>query len=697
MSLERVREYRDTLTELLRESDRKDRRDFLASQRGDIQYKEARLAYRDYQAREGILFVYRKNRLDEVKKNKVIEVKKTKPLSEKEKVVLWSESKFAEYKSLRSGKTYKFFRDIAAYLAEKNEYLGEIVDVWDNYKPDVGDENKWGEFSNNLCDIGHKYVKGKWNEIGNDSLGNMIRVLPEDSNSNGGLKKKLITSLLSGFFDGPDEKKDIVTAYLRYTGVALDLLYESAFVNAVKIGTFRNNEILSTKSNFYRQLVVILDTCINNDNLLQRAWVADRIMENLRVLVVEQFKAYPKEIEDSLQNTDDKDLKKFVLSEARKAIKTERDREKIIALQKARYSSFEELKTDEQIKKFYKRWPYYLISGYEGKIATKYEHELDGLMDAIYYKKYRYDPEYEKDRRGRSAMLSFPIKNERMVDVFIPENDRGIKYIILKDLLAENSLNELGGMSTDSYLVTGLKQIDNKKIYYHMRDKCDYERKNNSEIRVIENIGLPEIKDENLISQNKQNASDILANQSKFLPSRRLRVPITNSMMKAMGYDYLEVFAKKNTGDYKMSFGFSGVSYSFLVKGQTLEIDTGARAYDNLDFLETLRYVALSYLRPLLVSSDIEAKSDEGLRGSSGVVKRIAHFRELPAEHRPSKDQISLYRQTTGKTDFDDQVARLKNSKQTDNNFTFVRAVDIDEGENLPPIECSVPQDNILR
>lgn len=644
--------------------------------------------------------------------NPLVEIKTPEQeLSDQAKTILWANQIFEQYNSLskQTGKEKKKAKNLVSDTAKELLQDPEKVDiagsVWKSHEP-VSQEGsvKHQSFYELVREESSKQAKDHWKAI---SSGKLAQIVKTYSHSN--LVSDMAEHILTSYFKGPDSRNEWISAYYTFAFAVLDLIEDQkAFNEAMKIGLF-DTSILPVDSDLFRKANILISLPYDvDDRTLQKFFVAQNVIIRSSNLASENL-AESRQRASRFMETDSR-FKRLLDSVQQRAVK----KLGFPRVQEINQSMIEMgLDVDvrdsglsaEEVLKASTKWPSNLFYDQLEPLNQKFRMVGGPKEDYEIIKQRVRELAAERDL-GEVYFLDIQKPDGFILNVAIPQALIAKRKEIIKLVLNHKfSEEEISGFDKPSHLfisyfnhaILGLQneslvpvdRFDSQSIVLSQRKPNSIES-NKHPLQALELIGFitPKMDGMDIREINQQLADEIKKAQLRFLNKRGVRVPIAGKL-KELGYAHVDFHKDENSDKILVRIFVGDIPY--VVKlDKYLNLDFEGKRLDNAGLAESLRYVFLSLLRPILCEERIKDPHlpEVGLEEKE-VVSRMGHLRWLPEGQRFSKTAVDNFFKFEEKDLFVANFQRLE-KYGTRRETTYVKPI-IEKEENLPPITIHLP------
>ncbi len=597
-------------------------------------------------------------------------------LSAQEQTMLWAYKTLDEYNNLPKGNNrertrVKFFlKEASNFLIQNPQKIETAASIWKSRS----DKDRSGLYEAIKIACGQQ-ASEKWNEITSAQLTEIIKV-----HARSHLITDFTSSLLRGYFRGPEGLKDRVESLYKFVYGLIDVAPdEKALREGLKIARFES-DILPKDSSFKID-IDIAETNLVADEILIKAISINNTVMGLSQLI------YPAENIRDFMKFDSARVETRMAGYAKKAIRRE-SKESLLRksnLLQQLYTKGSGSMSEKDTEEFSKTWIGH-ITLVNDPLRKKFNREVAYLVSD----KERRKGVYEEAKKRREDRIPFSLKTPDgyVLNLYLPDSipiDQWRDFI--KAALEKANLSESDKLFMEddrhfSEFNTGF--VHNGAEVWAFVRKSGITELNTHQLSGLGEIGIPFTHNRN----NQELADEILSSQIRFLNKRGVRVPL-GGQLKEMSYAHIDFHKDADSNGILARVFVADRPYTVKLD-RYLNLDLEGKKLDNAALAESLRYVFLSLLRPILCEERIKDPhlpqvSDE----EREIISRMGHLRWLPQGQRFSKAAVENYLRLEQKDLFVTNLQRMEehpNKGET----TYVKPV-IEKEENLPPITIHLP------
>lgn len=645
--------------------------------------------------------------------NPLVEIKiPEQELSPQAKTILWANQVLEEYNGLtkQAGKEKKKAKSLvfeaARQLLEHPENIDLAGSVWKSHEP-VSQEGsvKQQSFYELVKEKSSHQAKDHWKEITSEKLTELVKTYAYSR-----LVQDMAEEILTSYFKGPDSRNEWISAYYTFAFAVLDLIEDQkAFNEAIKIALF-DTSILPMDSDLFRKAHVSASLpCDIDDRNLQKVLVANNVIIRLSFLASEDLVELRQRSSKFLKT--DSRAKKLSNTALQRAIKklgfprVQAINQAMIEMNADVPGVREHGQTTEGILIAATKWPSNLVYDQLERLNQKFRMVGGPKEDYEYIKRVAREIAGERDL-GEVYFLDIQTPDGFVLSVAIPQALIAKRKEIVKLVLNHKfSEEEISGFDKQSHLfishfnhtilslqnesLTPVDRFDSQSIVLTQR-KPNFIESNKHPLQALELVGfiIPKMEGMGVRGINQQLADEIKKTELRFLNKRGVRVPI-DGKLKELGYTHVDFHKDANSDKVLVRIFVGDIPYTVKLD-KYLNLDFEGKKLDNAELAESLRYIFLSLLRPILCEERIKGPHlpEMGLEEKE-VVSRMGHLRWLPEGQRFSKTAVENFFKFESKDLFVTNMQRLE-EHQTNRETTYVRPV-IEKEENLPPITIHLP------
>lgn len=695
MEREQAIEYRQTLSDILKmEPDKRNRRVFLAAERITEEYKLTRriihppIISEELNGETSQIGVLVDNPLSSLSSSE-------RELTPQEQTIIWANQVLEEYTNLsqQTSEGRKKARDLviktAGRLLQNSQEIDVAGSVWKSRSIPEGEEPVKESFYSLVQKRCAKEAHDHWENIQPGQLADWVRIYAQNR-----MITDFISSMLSAYFRGPQNRRERVEALYRFTYGSLDLVDNpSVLEEAVKIGQFQT-EILPLGSDLQMDFLVAVQTTIDNDALLQKALNIDEIMFNLYRLTTlngaqirESIKKHfydTNRLQDGIAREMDRMVKRLGYAEALR---------RSTALTRLNNTTFVTHPTSLSELP----WPFTLKNDFKEPLRKKYAQVARAFIAASQSREQIEGWLISRGIIENPVSLSLPRPDGYVFDIIVPGSlfeDREKKTAILdkalSDTALQRSLEDLPQDPLGTSVAVNYFRFEGLPIVYFLRIASGFEQ-NRHPLQALEAIGYPspDISLQEMIGVNQKLRTEILRRQIRFFNKRGVRIPLQVKDLRRLGYRQID-FHKDPFDAEQTIVRFHVLNTPYTVKlDRYLNLDFEGKRFDNPHLRESLHYILLSILTPLLCEERI--KSPDGIDVEEReIVSRMGHLRLLPEGLHYTSEAVKNCLLYEGK-----DLVVIDTTRQQDlgtsRHTTYVKPI-IEKEENLPPITIHLPK-----
>lgn len=685
-----AKEYRKVLSEVVKsEPDKAKRRQFLGEEKQSGEYKQARdIVINSRRAASSALgeeFEPIKNGDGE---NPLAEIQPSEEtLSEDEKDLLWANRILTEYNdSVKSGNKHKA-KEIVSFaarrLVKKTETIGRLAAVWKVDEESSEEDSAY----NQILRRTYKEIKDNWDDLTHEQIAGLIKCYAHEE-----IGKDFVEQLLKAYFNGPSSRRQKVDAHYNFAFAALDLVNDQKAIDeVVRIGFF-DTQIIPRGSEFHRDFILGRGT-INDDQILSKAIIADNAIFNLSFLSTVDI-SDAQAANRSYVNTDPKiraGLEKIILK-ASKMLGPKAARDRTLALMAYNEQDKLVLGDDEETAHvFVSTWPYSLLSKEKDPLCKRESLVISPLIVSKRLKKEFFDRKLA-EKLGEFVQLSIPTPDGFMLDVAFPRSQIASKEDLVRHLLKNEQLAEDEKETVENMFREPVEKISLRVASFRgspyiawYRPLADLE--NLHPINALSEVGIPfSREDEDFANLGNALASEIIRTQIRFLNKRGVRVPLEFSEFKELGYK--EIVFRAKGKNVHVEIGVLGNRFNIDLD-ENLNLEPGNRTISSGVLKDSLRYLILRTLRPVLCLEDFQDKVKGASLETEEVLSRMGHLRLLPEGFKFTDTAVTNFFLEQSK-DLRVVNAERKIKLRTNRFTTYVKEVKEKE-DNLPPVVINLP------
>lgn len=662
MNRPEISQYHIDLASLIKtEPDRLKRRDYLMWERTTPEYQAAK--------EEAIKETHRE-------------------LTPQEQTILWAQNTLEEYNNLPKGnyaerKKVNFFLETTIdHLLQNPQEIDSSVSIW---KARTGQEQDG--FYEKIKQSAAKQIKDQAKKnpesIQPQTISELVKIY-----ANNTLIKDFGEALLSSYFRGPEKRGQRVSAYYEFVFSIVDLLEDrKALEQGLRIA-LNETDILPISSPFFIDMALLgsgLTRSLKEEGDLKRLLIANRVISDVVVLTQLDREGVLQAHQKFLNKTENQIKKDVELKKMKAALGDSEARKRGNAM--AAYLDMNQGVTGQTIERLKNYWPYSLVLDENDPLLRKFTELANPKIQAEWAKQ-NFAKEMREGGVRDIVFLSVPLPGGHIIDMCVPQ-------ILMENRneLMKYGINFNFPDGTDQYLehsssffstrmVDTLSQFAGYPIRLSKRKISEFER-HRHQIQALELIGFPMTEQ----AKSRELADEILKRQIRFLNRRGVRVPISGQL-KDMGYTYIDFHKDANPDKILVKVFVGETAYSVKLD-KYLNLDFEGKGFDNLALAESLRYIFLSLLRPILCEERIKNPKEEIGSEEHEIISRMGHLRWLPAGQRFSKIAVENYLRMEQKDLYVTNLQRLE-EHNVNRETTYVKPV-IEKEENLPPITIHLP------
>ncbi|MBI4096581.1 MAG: hypothetical protein HY425_02580 [Candidatus Levybacteria bacterium] len=631
-------------------------------------------------------------------------------LSPQEQTMLWAYKTLDEYSNLPKEnhrervKVHDLVRQTVRHLLKNPQDVDIAGSIWKSRVEQGSDPKE--SFYETIKQESVEQARKHWKEITSSQLAEIVKAYVHSS-----LASDIGESILTGYFKGPDSRNEWIDAQYAFAFAVLDLIEDQkAFNKAMRISLFDTN-ILSIDSNLSRRANVLVSLPYDvDDRTFQKFLVTQNVIIRSSYLASEDLtesrRRGPKALRDDPKF---KQIFDITQQQAIKKLGFPKAQEINQAMVEMRpnvsgITDGNEMDT-EGILRAATKWPSNLVLDQLEPLNQKFR--MVGGPKEDYESTKRIAREIALERGlGEVYFLDVPTSDGFILGVAIPQALIGRRKEIIKLVLNRKfSAEEISGFDKPQHLFIShsnrailslqneslipVDRFDSQSIILTQR-KPNYIESNKHPLQALEQVGFiaPRMEGADVREVNKRLADEISRSQIRFLNRRGVRVPL-EKQLKEMGYTHVD-FHKDANSDRLLVRVFVGDRPYTVKFDRYFNLDLEGKRLDNLALAESLRYVFLSLLRPILCEERIkDPHLPEAGAEEREIVSRMGHLRWLPQGQRFSKAAVENYLRLEQK---DLYVTNLQRMEEHPNKgeTTYVKPV-IEKEENLPPITIHLP------
>jgi len=685
-----AKEYRQTLSDIIKsEPDKAVRREFLREEMKSDEYIQAResvIEFRREKLREGEEFERISKSPGE---NPLAEIHRdSENLTEEERDLLWANRLLVEYNESITGGDRRRAKEIASLaarrLVKKTETIGKLASVWkvDPRRAEVDSAY------NQILHRTYKEIKDDWKDLSPEQIVGLIKSYAHEE-----IGRDFVEELLKAYFKGPNSRRQRVDAYYNFVFASLDLVNDQKAIDeVVRIGFF-DTEIIPRDSEFHRNFILGRAT-INDDVVLGKAIIADNAIFNLSFLSTVDI-TEAKTANARFTNSDPKikeDLERMIVK-ASKVLGAQAASDRAIALMN--YNDQEKLVFsggEETAEIFARTWPYSLVSDERDRLHKKEALVIGPLVLSKRLQSELFNKTF-KEKFGEIVQLSIPTPDGLMLEVAVPiglldAREELVRHLLENERLKPSELEavkSMFGKPVEKIAVSASTFKGNPYVAWY---RPMSESENLHPINALSEVGVPFTKEgEDLGYLGNALASDILRTQIRFLNKRGVRIPLEFKEFKELGYR--EVVFKARGSNINVELDVLGNKFTVDLD-ENLNLDLGNRTISSGALRDSIRYLVLKTLRPVLCMEDFQNKA-KGAEGeeTAEILSRMGHLRLLPEGFRfTDKAVINFFNER--KKDLRVVNAQRMIELNTARYTTYVKEVKERE-DNLPPVVIHLP------
>ena len=633
-------------------------------------------------------------------------------LSRQEKVILWANQILEQYNSLsrQTSKEKKRAKNLVSEAARQLLQDPERVDiagsVWKSHEPVSQGSVKQQSFYELVKEESSHQAKKHWKEITSQKLAQIVKAY-----SHNNLVSDMAENILTSYFKGPDSRNEWISAHYAFVSAALDLIEDQkAFNQALKIGIF-GTSILPVDSDLFRKANILISLPYDvDDRTLQKFLVAQNVIMRSSYHLASEDLAESSQRASKFLETDSRFLE--LLDSARQKAIEKLGFPKVQAINQAMIEANASVPgvrenglSAEEILRAAAKWPLNLSFDQLEPLNQKFRMVGGPKEDYEIIKKRVRELAAERDL-GDIYFLDIQTPDGFILNVAIPQALIAKSKEIVKLVLSYKfSKEEIARFDEPTHLFLShfnhavlrlqneslipVDRFDSQSIVLTQRKPNSIES-NKHPLQALELVGFitPKKEDIDVREINQQLADEIKKAQLRFLNKRGVRVPIIGKL-KELGYAHVDFHKDVDSDKILVRIFVGDIPYTVKLD-KYLNLDFEGKRLDNAGLAESLRYVFLSLLRPILCEERIKDPHvpEMGLEEKE-VVSRMGHLRWLPEGQRFSKTAVENLFKFEGKDLFVVNFQRLEEF-DTDRETTYVKPV-IEKEENLPPITIHLP------
>lgn len=695
MSIEANR-YRKDLSDLLKaEPDKQSRRDFLRSIKEDPQYqaaKQSRIQDRKALHAESVAVLTQVNPLDELTRTE-------RPLNRQEEMALWAYQVQADYEVLPKNGSSDTRRRVKRLVDQVSDRLiadPELVEtassVW-GLRPDVIEKDETSLYQVIAEDLRLKARK-EWRPL-KAHLGDLIRIYTHRP-----LAGEMVGAILKGYFQGLDSPSNAAEGFYYIADAALDLITDTkSLEQAVLMLNFKS--VWTPKESALFANFVVARTTIDDDRILQRAYIADNMAFNLAVLTsLDPDQLHQEQVTFRKSDFYDKVVQgKLDRYSARLHGRLGREEmmRRIAALDEANYMDLRSYSVDQLEREGFE-WPFNLIHDESNPVVQKYGRLASSKVSASRYQK---KVDQVMQEAGVTQLTRYQVTNQDGVIFNITaagDLDPSAKAALVRHITKhtydpqeiKKKFENTRTPSGTAAFAEDFDRMGNTVYFVQFRSPTEIEAQLHP-INSLEAIGLPQPQlneGERIEDKIRSLHERLLREKSRYLNARGFRVPFRQKDFTSLGYQSIAFYGNRQEQAINIELTANDTTYKFDLD-RYFNLDLKGKSLDSQHIEQGLQYIVYSALQQMLCEP---AEGKNGLPSldeqSQEVISRVAHLRFLPSGQHFTREAYLKCFQEQG-----DDLFVLTATRQvdfdTDKVTTYVGAVTETE-DNLPPIEINL-------
>lgn len=606
-------------------------------------------------------------------------------LSDQEEAILWANQVFEVYNALpkitgnERKKAKNLIHETARQLMQNPKRIDTAASIWKSHEPSLHDsDSKERSFYELVGEELGQQARDHWKELSSGKLTELVKTYAHNR-----LVSDMAGEILVGYFRGPNGIQQRIDSLYDFVYGLMDLTSDTkALEEGLKIARFESN-ILLKGSSFHKDYEVAGVT-LDDDELLAKTISINNAILGLSHLVssytdenINNFIRGSLETDSRTRNSMSRALRKFSKEELLR-------RSRLLGQLYAGIS----FGTSESINN--KSWPLNLLAKEGDILRQRLNAEIAPLMLGYVISK-RVQTEI-KETGGKVNLLEIIDPEGYILNIFLPdglsseEKSRLIKVALKERHLSDDDRKHLERKDLLPMINTGFS--DNGITIRAFYRNPGITEINKHSVSALETIGFP-------ISGNdgQDLAEEIQKKQIRFLNRRGIRVPL-EGQLKDLGYSHIDFHKDTDPDKILIKIFVGDVAYSVKLD-KYFNLDLEGKRFDNLALSQSLRYVFLSLLRPILCEERIrDPHLPEVGAEEKEIVSRMGHLRWLPRGRRFTEKAVRNCFEHEGKDLFAVNFQRMQEHENDEKHkgmeTTYVKPV-VEKEENLPPITIHLP------